>query len=100
VGQISRDFCGAGLLKCDHRASTWPKPGPPERPPPDDGRRSSVQSASGGGELVMVAGLGLALLCGLVALTRFLFGLIRKLDGDRRPTRVPSGPRPGPTGPR
>jgi hypothetical protein len=60
------------------------------------GPHSSVQSASGGGELVMVAGLGLALLCGLVALARFLIGLIRKLDGERRPVRVPSNGSKGP----
>ena len=54
------------------------------------GPHSSVQSASGGGDLVMVAGLALALSCGLFALTRFLVGLIRKLDGERRPARVPT----------
>jgi hypothetical protein len=52
------------------------------------GPHSSVQSASGGGEVVMVFGLSLALLCGFVALGRFGLGLIRKLDGDRRPVRL------------
>jgi hypothetical protein len=57
------------------------------------GPHSSVQSASGGGELVMVTGLGLALFCGLAALARFLVGLIRQLDDERRPVRIPKGPR-------
>jgi hypothetical protein len=52
------------------------------------GPHSSPQSASGGGELLMVTGLGTALLAGLISLARFLLGLIRKLDGDRRPARV------------
>jgi hypothetical protein len=52
------------------------------------GPHSSPQSASGGGELVMVVGLGVALFCGLAALARFGLGLIRKLDGDRRPVRL------------
>jgi hypothetical protein len=60
------------------------------------GPHSSLQSASGGGELLMVAGLGLALLSGAVALTRFGLGLIRKLDRERRPVRLKDGP----TGPR
>ncbi len=51
---------------------------------------SSHQSAPAGGELMMVAGLGLALLSGLIALGRFGLGLIRKLDGERRPARVSS----------
>jgi hypothetical protein len=54
------------------------------------GPHSSLQSPSGGGELVMVAGLGVALLSGLVALARFGLGLIRKLDSERRPARVSS----------
>jgi hypothetical protein len=52
------------------------------------GPHSSPQSAAGGGELLMVTGLGVALFAGLIAGARFLLGLIRKLDGDRRPTRV------------
>jgi hypothetical protein len=59
------------------------------------GPHSSAQSPSGGGELLMVAGLGTALFAGLIALGRFLLGLIRKLDGDRRPTRISDAkPRP------
>jgi hypothetical protein len=60
------------------------------------GPHSSLESTSGGGELVMMTGLGLALFCGLAALSRFGLGLIRKLDGDRRPTRLGSKGRPEP----
>ena len=59
------------------------------------GPHSSAQSPPGGGELVMVAGLGVALLSGLIALAHFGVGLIRKLDSERRPTRV-SNPKGGP----
>ena len=52
------------------------------------GPHSLPESASGGGDLLMVTGLGLALLSGLVALSRFGLGLIRKLDSERRPVRV------------
>jgi hypothetical protein len=52
------------------------------------GPHSAPESASGGGDLLMVTGLGLALLSGLVALARFGLGLIRKLDSERRPVRV------------
>jgi hypothetical protein len=56
------------------------------------GPHSPAQAAPGGAELVMVAGLGLALLSGLVALGRFGLGLIRKLDSERRPVRLKGGP--------
>jgi len=36
----------------------------------------------------MVSGLGLSLCCGLVATARFGFGLISRLDGDRRQVRL------------
>lgn len=58
------------------------------------GPHAPHESPPGGGELLMVAGLGLALLSGLVALGRFGLGLIRKLDGDRRPVRVRSSKGP------
>jgi hypothetical protein len=52
------------------------------------GPHSSLQSASGGGELLMVAGLSVAGFSGMLALGRFLIGLIRQLDSERRPTRI------------
>jgi hypothetical protein len=58
------------------------------------GPHSGLQSAPGGGELVMVAGLGVALLSGVIALGRFGVGLIRELDSERRPTRVPNAKDP------
>ncbi len=57
------------------------------------GPHSSVQSASGGGELLMVSGLSLAGFSGALALGRFLIGLIRKLDSERRPPVRIRGPR-------
>lgn len=57
------------------------------------GPHSSVQSASGGGELLMVSGLSLAGFSGLLALGRFLLGLVRKLDGERRPPERLRDPR-------
>ena len=56
------------------------------------GPHSSPERASGAGELVMVAGLCLALACGLLAFARFGFGLIKQLDDERRPTRVKGPP--------
>jgi hypothetical protein len=57
------------------------------------GPHSSVQSASGGGELLMVLGLSLAGFSGALALGRFLIGLIRQLDSERRPPARLRGPR-------
>jgi len=52
------------------------------------GPHSSIQGASGASELLLVLGLGLALLCGLIATTRFGVGLIRRLDADRQQVRL------------
>jgi len=56
------------------------------------GPHSSLERASGAGELVMVIGLCLALICGLVAFARFGIGLIKQLDSERRPTRLKGPP--------
>jgi hypothetical protein len=56
------------------------------------GPHASVQGRSGAAEILMVAGLGLALCCGLVATLRFGLGLIFQLDGQRRPVRL-KGPK-------
>jgi hypothetical protein len=52
------------------------------------GPHSAIQGRSGTAELLMVLGLGLALLCGLVATARFVAGLVVRLDADRRPVRL------------
>ncbi|HEX3777551.1 MAG TPA: hypothetical protein VHV51_23940 [Polyangiaceae bacterium] len=52
------------------------------------GPHSSLENPSGGGELVMMLGLIVAAVSGFVALSRFGFGLIRKLDRERRPVRL------------
>jgi hypothetical protein len=52
------------------------------------GPHALVQRASGVAELLMVAGLGLALVCGVVATTHVGLGVIVKLDGDRRAVRL------------
>ncbi len=53
------------------------------------GPHAQVQGSSGIAELLMVAGLALALVCGVVATTHVGLGVIVKLDGDRRAVRVP-----------
>ena len=57
-----------------------------------EGPHSAPEHTSGAGELVMVTGLCLALVCGLVAFARFALGLIKQLDSERRPTRVKGPP--------
>ncbi|HEY4106953.1 MAG TPA: hypothetical protein VGM44_23795 [Polyangiaceae bacterium] len=52
------------------------------------GPHSSLENPAGGGEIVMVFGLVVAAISGFVALSRFGLGLIRKLDSERRPTRL------------
>jgi len=52
------------------------------------GPHSPHERASGAGELLMMLGLVLALVCGVIAFARFGIGLIKQLDDERRPARV------------
>ena len=52
------------------------------------GPHASVQGRSGISELLMVTGLGIALVCGVVAAASMGLGVIMKLDSQRQPVRL------------
>ena len=52
------------------------------------GPHAAVQGRSGVSELLMVIGLGTALLCGVLATLSAGLGVIVKLDAQRRPVRL------------